>query len=292
MKYRIKHITEYLYSDRVSHCYNLAHLIPRNSLRQKRLKSQVRVQPFAAYSSKREDYFGNFAYHFEIQKPHNKLLITSTSEVETTPQRAELQLELGETCAQARRFLVDSLAPNLLLAREFLHDSPLIKVTDSLREYARPSFDDNNTLLSSVMNLTHRIFTDFNYNPESTTVATPLVNVLEQKSGVCQDFAHLQIACIRAMGFPAKYVSGYIETLPAPGEVKLVGSDASHAWVSVYLPSEGWFEFDPTNDCLAGEQHIITAWGRDYSDVTPLRGVLFGGGESPRLNISVDVSRY
>ncbi len=292
MKYRIKHITEYLYSDRVSHCYNLAHLIPRDSTRQKRLKSLVRVHPFAAYSSKREDYFGNFAYHFEIQKPHNKLVITSSSEVETNPQRAELQLEIGETCAQAKRFLNESNDPNLLLAREFLHDSPLIKVTEALREYARPSFSENNTLLSSVMNLTGRIFKDFTYNPESTTVATPLGDVLEQRSGVCQDFAHLQIACIRAMGFPAKYISGYIETLPAPGEEKLVGADASHAWISVYLPSEGWFEFDPTNNCLAGEQHIITAWGRDYSDVTPLRGVLFGGGESPRLNISVDVARY
>ena len=291
MKYRIKHITEYIYTNRVSHCYNIAHIIPRNSLRQSRLKSNVRVQPFTTYSSKREDYFGNLAFHFEIQKPHEKLVITSSSEVDTEPQRTALNLDLGLTCADARRILADSRDASLLLAREFLYDSPFIKTSREIRDYANSSFADDRTLLSCVMDLTERIHRDFTYCSESTTVATPLHEVLDNRRGVCQDFAHLQIASIRAMGFPAKYVSGYLETLPPPGQEKLVGADASHAWVSVYSPSEGWFEFDPTNDCVAGEQHIITAWGRDYSDVTPLRGVIFGGGESPALNISVDVAR-
>ena len=141
------------------------------------------------------------------------------------------------------------------------------------------------------MELTQRIYREFEYSPQSTTVATPLMEVLEKRKGVCQDFAHLQIACLRALGIPAKYMSGYLETLPPPGEEKLVGADASHAWVSVYSPTEGWFEFDPTNDCLATEQHIITAWGRDFFDVTPLKGVIFGGGENPVLNVSVDVAR-
>lgn len=291
MKYRIKHITEYLYSNRVSHCYNLAHIIPRNSLRQRRIKSHVRVYPFASYSSKREDYFGNLAYHFEIQQPHNKLIITASSEVNTEPQRTDFTLDIGITCAEARTILSTSKDPNVLLAREYLYDSPFIKAMDELREYAAPSFADGKTLLSSVLDLTQRIFHEFAYCPESTTVSTPLEDVLKHRRGVCQDFAHLQIGCLRAMGFPAKYMSGYIETLPAPGQEKLLGSDASHAWISVYSPSEGWFEFDPTNNCMAGEQHIITAWGRDFSDVTPLRGVLFGGGENPLLKISVDVSR-
>lgn len=291
MKFRIRHITEYLYADRVSHCYNLAHIIPRTSLRQKRIKSNVRVQPFATYSAKREDYFGNLAFHFEIQKPHEKLVITSTSEVETEPQRASLNLDIGLTCADARRILTTSNSTDVYLAREFLYESPFIKESPEIREYAKASFIEDRTLLSCIMNLTNRIYTDFTYCPESTTVATPLREVLANKRGVCQDFAHLQIACIRSMGFPAKYVSGYLETLPPPGTEKLVGADESHAWLSVYLPSEGWFEFDPTNNCVAAEQHIITAWGRDYSDVTPLRGVLFGGGKNPVLNISVDVAR-
>lgn len=291
MKYRITHVTEYEYSDRVSHCYNLAHIIPRDSLRQKRLRNTIQVQPFTTYSAKRQDYFGNLAFHFEIQTAHDTLIITSSSEVETEPQRADLTLDLGITCFEALRLMSNSKQPEVLLAREFLYDSPFVKSFPALREYAQLSFADDRSLLSCIMDLTSRIYQDFKYCPDSTTVATPLEEVLEQKSGVCQDFAHLQIACIRAMGFPAKYISGYLETMPPPGQQKLVGADESHAWISVFSPTEGWFEFDPTNNCLAGEQHIITAWGRDYSDVTPLRGVLYGGGETPVLNISVDVTR-
>ncbi len=291
MKYRIRHITEYLYADTVSHCYNLAHLTPRNSLRQKCVWNDIRIDPPTSIRAKHEDYFGNIAYHFEIQQPHKKLVITSTSEVETGPQNSAPHLDIGITCADALQLLETDRTPDLLLAREFLYDSPMIKPSQALREYAEPSFHNERSLLSAVMELTQRIYSDFTYCQESTTVATPLHEVLENRRGVCQDFAHLQIACLRAMGFPAKYVSGYIETLPAPGKVKLVGSDASHAWISVYSPTEGWVEFDPTNNCVAAEQHIITAWGRDYFDVTPLRGIIFGGGEKPVLNISVDVAR-
>lgn len=291
MRYRVKHITEYLYSGRVSHCYNLAHMIPRTTLRQKRLKNDMKVSPVAAHSTTREDYFGNVAYHFEIQRPHNKLVITATSEVETGPQRTSLNLDFGTTCAQARDLLDKPNQADSLLAKEFLIDSSMIKPNDELRDFAAPSFEDDRPLLSAVMDLTRRIYREFSYSPQSTTIATPLEEVLKTRKGVCQDFAHLQIACLRSLGFPAKYVSGYLETLPPPGKEKLVGADASHAWISVYSPSEGWFEFDPTNDCLVSEQHIITAWGRDFYDVTPLKGVIFGGGKSPALNVSVDVAR-
>ncbi len=291
MRYRIKHITEYLYSDRVSHCYNLAHMIPRNTLRQKCLRNDMQVNPVSSHTMAREDYFGNMAYHFEIQRSHKKLVITATSDVETGPQRSSLNLDFGITCAQAREQLAHSRQPELLFAREFLIDSPMVKASDELREYAEPSFEDDRPLLSAVMDLTHRIYKEFTYSPQSTTIATPLEEVLRQRKGVCQDFAHLQIGCLRAMGYPAKYVSGYLETLPPPGQEKLVGADASHAWLSVYSPTEGWFEFDPTNDCFVSEQHIITAWGRDFFDVTPLKGVIFGGGKEPALHVSVDVSR-
>ncbi len=291
MQYRIKHITEYEYSARVTHCYNLAHLIPRNSLRQQRIKSRVNVSPSVASTSRREDYFGNLAYHFEIQRPHTKLVITATSEVNTDQQVSTPELDFGVTCAEALLHLMQSSQAELLFAKEFILDSPMIQVTEELKDYAKESFDFDKPLLSCVMDLTTRIYKDFTYCPESTTIATPLADVLANRRGVCQDFAHLQIACLRAMGFPSKYVSGYIETLPAPGKEKLVGTDASHAWISVYSPNEGWFEFDPTNNCLAGEQHIITAWGRDYYDVTPLKGVIYGGGKKPLLKVSVDVAR-
>ncbi|VUD64865.1 Protein-glutamine gamma-glutamyltransferase [Thalassocella blandensis] len=291
MKYRVKHITEYLYSDSVSHCYNLAHMIPRTTRRQKCTRTDVQVSPSTSFASKREDYFGNMSYHFEIQRRHSELEITVTSDVDTKPQYSEPQLDFGMTVSDARKLLAESKGAELLLAREFSLTSPMVRASDFLREYAAASFAEERPLLSCVMDLTSRIYKEFKYCPESTTVATPLSEVMANKRGVCQDFAHLQIGCLRAMGFPAKYVSGYIETLPPPGQEKLVGADASHAWISVFSPGEGWVEFDPTNNCLAGEQHIITAWGRDYFDVTPLRGTIFGGGENPVLNISVDVAR-
>lgn len=291
MKYRVQHTTEYLYSDPVSSCYNLAHIIPRTTRRQKCLSSSVIVQPTAAQATKRTDYFGNQSYHFEIQHSHKQLVITAISEVDTGPQYSEPQLDLGITCNDALRMLEEANDYDTLLAREFVLDSPMVKVNQALHDYALPSFKDNPSLLAATMDLTSRIFKDFKYCPESTTIATPLSEVLLKRRGVCQDFAHLQIGCLRAMGFPAKYVSGYIETLPPPGKEKLQGSDASHAWISVYSPTEGWVEFDPTNNCMVADQHIITAWGRDYIDVTPLRGIIFGGGTDPVLNIAVDVAR-
>ena len=291
MRYRIKHITEYVYADRVSHCYNLANLIPRTTLRQTCIKSDVKVSPSTSATSIREDYFGNKAYHFEIQQPHKKLTITATSEVETGAQHGEFELDLGVTCEEALHMLKTSSEAETLMAREFILDSPSIRASEMLRDYAEPLFEKGRPLLSAVKALTSKIYEEFTYCPESTTVATPLTEVLEKKRGVCQDFAHLQIGCLRALGFPAKYISGYIETLPPPGQEKLVGTDASHAWISVYSPREGWFEFDPTNNCLAHEQHIITAWGRDYFDVTPLKGTIFGGGKDPKLTVSVDVAR-
>ena len=291
MKYRIQHITEYLYASPVSHCYNLAHLVPRTTLRQTCLQSAIQVQPYTAASAQRQDYFGNQSYHFEIQRPHKKLVIEATSIVITEPQHTSPELDFGTSCSDVLRMLAVAKDPDTLFAREFLLDSPMIQASQALRDYAAPSFSPERPLLSAVMELTQRIFREFSYCPEATTVATPLAEVLANKKGVCQDFAHLQIGCLRALGYPAKYISGYIETLPPPGQQKLVGADASHAWISVYSPREGWIEFDPTNNCIAGEQHIITAWGRDYFDVTPLRGVIFGGGKAPVMNVSVDVAR-
>jgi transglutaminase-like putative cysteine protease len=291
MLYRICHTTEYLYNAPVSHCYNLAHIIPRTSHRQKCISSDITISPSAAFKSIRDDYFGNRAYHFEIQRSHKKLIMTSVSKVETRAQNYNAKLDAGTTCADAWRLLKYAKDTDLLLAREFILDSPMVKVWSALRDYAEPMFSPEKPLLQAVMDLTRLIYSEFKYNPKATTIATPLEEVLGRKQGVCQDFAHLQIGCLRALGIPAKYVSGYIETLPPEGREKLVGSDASHAWISAFCPGQGWIEFDPTNNCIAAEQHILTAWGRDFYDVTPLKGVIFGGGENPILNVSVDVSR-
>ncbi|WP_221801081.1 transglutaminase family protein [Oceanobacter mangrovi] len=292
MLYRIRHTTEYVYASRVSHCYNMAHVTPRNTPRQECLSSRVDVLPGATYSSTRTDYFGNSAYHFEIQKPHKKLVITSVSEVRTGVQAAAPDLEFGISCKDAREAM-QALAGSAetLFAREYLMDSAMIKATPELAEFAADLFTDDKPLLTAVMELTSRIFNDFEYSPASTTIATPLADVLANRKGVCQDFAHLQIAILRSLGFAARYVSGYLETLPPPGQVKMVGADATHAWLAVYVPDEGWFEYDPTNNCMAHEQHVVTAWGRDFYDVTPLCGVIYGGGQNPVLRVAVDVTR-
>lgn len=291
MKYRVTHTTEYQYQAAVTHCYNLAHMMPRTTRRQKCISTNINVSPMSISQARREDYFGNLAYHFEVQRRHKQLTITVISQVETNSQPVQQNFDFGISCSEALSQLQQAKKVEDILAKEFLLDSPLATVVEGVREYAEPSFQMDKPLLSCAIDLTSRIFRDFKYSPEATTISTPLEEVLDKRQGVCQDFAHLQIACLRAMGFPAKYVSGYIETLPPPGKERLVGADASHAWVSVYSPAEGWVEFDPTNDTLATEQHIITAWGRDFFDVTPLKGVVYGGGKEPRLRVSVDVAR-
>ncbi len=226
-----------------------------------------------------------------LQSAHTVLELTATSLVEVNAELLGDELDLGNTCARVRQLLREAGDRETLLAREFVLPSPLVDYQDALRDYAAPFLREDRPFVSAVRELTQQIYQDFQYDPDFTDVATPLSEVFRHRKGVCQDFAHLAIGCIRAMGFPARYISGYLETLPPPGREKLVGSDASHAWFAVYSPGEGWFEFDPTNDRMAGNQHIVTAWGRDYADVPPLRGVIFGGGSSHKLSVSVDVNR-
>jgi transglutaminase-like putative cysteine protease len=291
MRYQVRHITKYKYASKVSHCYNLANLMPRNTARQTCLESRMIISPQETHANKRTDYFGNNSYHFEIQTPHRELSITAESLVDVAENRLDLNLDFGISYKNALKLLQDTPSIDVIQAREFCLDSPMIKVNKELVDYASPSFSLSRSLYTCVEELTTRIFQDFTYTPGFTNISTPLSEVLAHKKGVCQDFAHLQIGCLRAMGIPAKYVSGYMETLPPPGQEKLVGADATHAWLAYYSPQEGWIEFDPTNDVRAGVQHIVTAEGRDYYDVTPLKGVFFGGGKSPLLEVSVDVSR-
>ena len=291
MIYRIRHITRYEYTNPVSQCFNKAHLLPRDTPTQRCLDSQVNIAPRTNWMSERPDYFGNRYCYFVLQEPHTSLEIDITSRIDVQQGEPENVLDLGCSTAEARERMKTADSEATLLAREFMLDSPMIRASQALSDYAAPSFTVDRTLLSAVRELTSRIYNDFTYDPEFSTIATPLHEVLEHRRGVCQDFAHLAIGCLRALGFPARYASGYLETLPAPGQQKLIGADASHAWFSVYSPGDGWFEFDPTNNNMPAGQHITTAWGRDYADVTPLRGVVFDGGGDQSLKVSVDVAR-
>ena len=290
MKYRVKHSTRYDYADQVNQGYNVAYLIPRECNGQRVNFSDIRIIPTPASKIKRVDYFGNVVCHFTVEKPHRTLEVIVDSEVEIAPSEPRL-LSGGITCAEVRAALINGSNTEDVKASEFCFDSPMIAVTRELSEFAVDLFSPDRPFLEAVSALNSRIFNDFKYDPGFSTVATPLKDVMASRRGVCQDFAHLQVGCLRSMGIPAKYVSGYMETLPPPGQEKLVGADATHAWIAYFSPEEGWIEFDPTNDLRPGTQHIVTAEGRDYYDVTPVKGVIFGGGKGPILKVSVDVAR-
>ncbi|NLQ17663.1 transglutaminase family protein [Marinomonas sp. M1K-6] len=292
MRYRVRHITEYTYGAPVSLCYNMAHLLPRDTRNQRCLHQKIQINPPPVYQNDGEDYFGNQTFYFSIQEAHKKLVIDVTTDFEIAPLNVlEWQTQSSLTCGELRALLKAPNTPELRMAKEYLLDSPQIHHSENLKAYAQSTFCDDKPLLQAAMAFTHKIFSEFKFDPSTTTVATPLEQVLKQRSGVCQDFAHLAIGCLRSVGIPARYMSGYLETLPPPGQEKLVGADASHAWFAVFTPDFGWVEFDPTNDLMPNEQHIVTAWGRDYSDVTPLQGVIFEGGGSQQLAVSVDVRR-
>lgn len=292
MRYRVRHITEYSYGAPVSLCYNMAHLLPRDTHNQRCIYQKVQINPPPVYQSEGEDYFGNQTFYFSIQEAHKKLVIDVRTDFEISAiDVAGLLKNSLLTCGELRALLDTPTTPELRMAKEYLLDSPQIRRSDDLKDYAQSLFTDQACVLQAAMDFTHKIFSEFKFDPNTTTVATPLEQVLKQRSGVCQDFAHLAIGCLRSVGIPARYMSGYLETLPPPGQEKLVGADASHAWFAVYTPEFGWVEFDPTNDVMPNEQHIVTAWGRDYADVSPLQGVIFEGGGSQQLSVSVDVRR-
>ena len=291
MKYRIQHRTRYCYNEAVTQCINLAYVLPRQTERQLCERSEVTISPRPKSSTERQDYFGNRSLHFSVERAHSVLEVTAKSWVSLSGWRELPSLDFGDTLDTARQRLLISQQPEELIAIEYVLPSPLVPLVPELRNYAESSFNSSRTLLGAVRDLTERIYRDFDYSPGFTEVSTPLSEVLTHRRGVCQDFAHLAIGCIRSMGFPARYLSGYLETTPPPGQAKMVGADVSHAWFSVYVPGDQWYEFDPTNNVLAKDQHIVTGWGRDYSDVSPLRGVIYGGGTNPTLEVSVDVTR-
>lgn len=290
MNYRIKHITRYDYSDPVTLCQNLARLSPLNTVQQQCQKVEFNISPTPSYTDHYLDYFGNRVTRFDIPEQHQSLVVEVQSLVTLTERPQSELFSFDPPWEQIRDALAGGLTSNLLQAREYSFSSTFVPLFSGVRDYALISFTPGRPILEATHELMHRIFTEFTYDPCFTTLSTPVSTVLEHKRGVCQDFAHLAIACLRSLGLAARYVSGYIETLPPEGQEKLEGADASHAWFSLFLPERGWLDFDPTNDIVPDIQHITLAVGRDYFDVTPLKGVLYGGGQH-QLNVSVDVAR-
>jgi transglutaminase-like putative cysteine protease len=309
VKYRITHSTFYHYSQSVGLCQNEVKLQPRNFWRQHCHNSHFDIKPTPVDIRERTDFFGNRVAYFAIQQPHTSLIVTAISDVTTFLKESNLDLFNQLTWEQVRSLLqgtplqeqsqsqqsqsqLQNQDNNLeiLNARQYVLDSPMVTITPELADYAQSSFQPNRALVEVVRDLMGRIYKDFTYDPTFTTIATPLSEVLSFRRGVCQDFAHLAIGCLRANGIAARYISGYVETLPEPGKQRLVGADASHAWFSVYIPGMDWLDFDPTNNTVPLDQHITLAWGRDYADVTPLKGIAFGGGQHT-LSVSVDVLR-
>ncbi|MCP1673483.1 transglutaminase-like putative cysteine protease [Natronocella acetinitrilica] len=292
MKYRVTHRTDYVYSAPVALGYNEAHLTPRGDLgRQRVLSHRVEVDPPPAYTSRRLDFFGNEIFYFTLQRPHSRLTVTAVSEVERFGDEPELYLASGMSWEEVVAATAADPSPEGLDARAYLLDSPLIEPSPDVVAYAAESFKPGRGFSQAVGDFIQRIHREFAFDPAATNVSTPVSKVFEARRGVCQDFAHLAITGLRGLGVAARYVSGYLETLPPPGQAKLVGSDASHAWVAVFEPGGGWREYDPTNDITPSQQHIVTAIGRDYTDISPIRGVVFGGGGTQKTKVAVDVER-
>lgn len=289
------HTTSYKYVNSISYCHNLAILKPRTFKGQELLAYKLEISPNPTTFKENIDFFGNSVAYFSIEKQLKELTVTAKSKVKRSFEEQDNALTStisNDITLEKALLKLKAITPEIIDAKQFLLDSTFIKnISPLFKEYASISFRKNRSVFEASNELMKRIFTDFKFDPSFSTVATPINEVMKAKKGVCQDFAQVAIACIRAVGLPARYVSGYIETLPPPGKEKLVGTDASHAWFSVYIPDFGWVDFDPTNDQIPKNQHITTAFGRDYYDVPPLKGVIYGSGKNT-MKVSVDIRPF
>ncbi len=288
MRYRVTHTTTYAYEEAVSVSHNEARITPRRTAGQAPQRTQLVVDPMPAALFTDVDYFGNTLHSFSLEESHQKLTVTAVSDVDVdgvAPPAHGLTPAWESVPEMLRR---DRSKPGLE-AVGYTFPSPLVRHDAEMTAYALESFVAGRPLLEAAYELTRRIHDDFAYEPGTTSIATPLSVVMQARRGVCQDFAHLEIAMLRSLGLSARYVSGYVRNEPAPGRPRLTGADASHAWVSLYTPGFGYIDLDPTNGSLPADEHVTVAWGRDFGDVSPLKGVILGGG-SHLLYVSVDVA--
>ena len=289
-RHRVTHRTEYRYSDVVTSSYGRGFLTPRDSLRQRCVAHRLIIDPAPADSSTSEDTYGNISSYFHVTEPHGALRVTSDSIVDVYPPDPDLYAggPAAQPWEEAR-----PVGPGAALATEFTLDLNPPEITDDVRDYAAPSFTPGRPLIEVLRDLASRIFGDFTYRSGSTTISTGVNEVLAAREGVCQDFARLAIACLRANGLAASYVSGYLATDPPPGKDRMIGIDATHAWAAVWTPQEAgqfeWLGVDPTNDQMVDERYIIVGRGRDYADVPPLRGIIYTDSEHSVIDVAVDV---
>ncbi len=301
-RYSVRHRTEYSYDLEVTASYGRAHLIPRDVPGQQCHDVDLRIRPEPHLLTERQDFFGNRCSYFEIHRPHTRLAVTVTSTVEVTRQVPDLSRVQTWAWEQARDAVRGALSgrergwpgwsrAELVAVGDLLLPSPQVQLSEEVRAWAAAVFTPGRSIAEAVVDLVHRIHAELRYAPGTTGVTTTLPEVLARGSGVCQDFAHLAVGALRVAGVPARYVSGYLETVPPPGRPRLEGADASHAWAAALLPALGWVDLDPTNDRLADASYVVTAWGRDYTDIPPLKGVIFSEGRSSSLRVAVDVVR-
>jgi transglutaminase-like putative cysteine protease len=285
--YRVRHITVYDYEDPVSVSHHVLRLTPRDLTRQRCSGSRIAIAPSPQSFTTRTDFFGNVLTFFTLREPHGRLTVEASSELEVQNAGAR-DFSRSPRWETVPGSLQGHCSVDVLDAYQFVFDSERVSANPELAGYARDSFLPGRPLLEAVRDLTRRIYQDFRFDTKATEVTTPVETFFEKRRGVCQDFAHLEIACLRSLGLPARYVSGYLRTIPAPGCARLEGADASHAWCSAWCPDAGWVDFDPTNDCVPTDGHVTLAWGRDYNDVCPIHGVLLGGARHT-LHVGVDV---
>ncbi len=287
--YHILHDTDYTYQRNVNLSQQLLHMTPRDFDYQTTLSHRITIDPLPNDDSERINFFGNLSKRVTITRPHQELKVRAESVIRLQPRLSLAQINDSMPWEAKRDSLEQCSAATSREISQYLYESPHVICSTDLADYAAPCFTPGRPLLDAALALTYRIFNDFKFDGSATTISTPLSEVLRLRRGVCQDFAHLMIGCLRTLGIACRYVSGYILTTPAPGHERLIGADASHAWVSVYCAGFGWVDFDPTNHCLVQDEHITVGWGRDFFDVTPMRGVILGGGEQ-QLKVSVTVT--
>ena len=294
MIYNIYHKTEFRYQDSVSFSHNIARLKPKNTNYQKVLDFSMEISPEVYDSSEFIDMFGNTNTYMLIREPHQSLCVTGKSRIEIFPELMQGHIEnirknsitYGVAIDRLSKFNIDDLD-----AKQYLFESDLIpNASIKIKKYILESFDKDRDVFEATQEFMARIFNDFEFVSGFSDITTPIEEIFEAKKGVCQDFAQFAISALRTIGLPAKYMSGYIETLPAKGEKKLFGADASHAWFSVYIPNAGWIDFDPTNNIIPKDQHILLGSGKDYNDISPLKGVIYSSGNS-NLSVMVDVRK-
>jgi transglutaminase-like putative cysteine protease len=290
MKYTIQHKTAYTYLEPVSLCHNIARLVPRNTSEQICKNTHILIEPKPDRINEYEDFFGNKVIYFSIEKEHWELTVNVTSEVERHQSgQIKMQVYRNASLDEVKK-AIQHLKGESMDIRQYIFETPMTAPNEEITAFALQSFLPGRSVFEATEDLTNRIYSEFEYKPGHTTISTPLAQVMKERKGVCQDFAHLAISCLRSVGLPARYVSGYIETVSPEGVEKLIGTDASHAWFSLYIPDMGWTDFDPTNNCIVSDQHITIGWGRDYADIAPLDGIILSSG-SHELMVSVDVKR-